>query len=240
MDEVSDVKSDLLPESPNVRFSETLTPGQLKKFFTLDQHDLNLVQKSGYNHTRLGIAIQVCTLKFLGTFLIDPIDVPEVVIHRLTSQLGLKNVKLKRYKQNDDSRLRDRKRICDHLGYREFEGAPVLGVIRTLLNRLTLISLTVRFGLRTSSLSFERCSQNCCNPKVVVLVTDNLNTHKTACLYEAFEPGEARRLAERLEWHYTPEHGSWLNAAEIELSAMQRGCLDRRLTRAALEAEVPV
>jgi transposase len=76
--------------------------------------------------------------------------------------------------------------------------------------------------------------------EVIVLVTDNLNTHKTSCLYEAFKPEEARRLAERFEWHYTPEHGSWLNAAEIELSAMQRGCLDRRLTRAELEAEVPV
>lgn len=138
MDEASDIKSDLLPESTNVQFNETLTPRQLKKFFTLDQHDLNLVQKSRYDHTRLGIAIQICTLKFLGTFLADPIDVPEIVIHRLTSQLGLKNVKLKRYKLNDDSRLRDRRRICDHLGYREFEGAPVLRVIRTLLNRLSL------------------------------------------------------------------------------------------------------
>jgi transposase len=47
--------------------------------------------------------------------------------------------------------------------------------------------------------------------EMIVLVTDNLNTHKTACLYEAFEPEEARRLVERFEWHYTPEHGSWLN-----------------------------
>ena len=76
--------------------------------------------------------------------------------------------------------------------------------------------------------------------EMIVLVTDNLNTHKTACLYEAFEPGEARRLVERFEWHYTPEHGSWLNMAEIELSAMQRGCLDCRLTRVELETEVPV
>jgi DDE superfamily endonuclease len=47
--------------------------------------------------------------------------------------------------------------------------------------------------------------------EMIVLVTDNLNTHKTACLYEVFKPEEARRLAERFEWHYTPEHGSWLN-----------------------------
>ena len=63
----------------------------------------------------------------------------------------------------------------------------------------------------------------------VVLVTDNLNTHCTGSLYEAFAPAEARRLAERVEWHYTPKHGSWLNMAEIELSALARQCLDRRI-----------
>src|ERR1700721_190274 len=62
----------------------------------------------------------------------------------------------------------------------------------------------------------------------VRLVMDNLNTHTTASLYEAFEPEEARRLARRLEIHYTPKHGSWLNVAEIELSALHSQCLDRR------------
>ena len=63
----------------------------------------------------------------------------------------------------------------------------------------------------------------------VVLVCDNLNTHTPGSLYEAFEPAEARRLAERLEIHYTPKHGSWLNIAEIELSVFTRQCLDRRI-----------
>lgn len=63
----------------------------------------------------------------------------------------------------------------------------------------------------------------------VRLVMDNLNTHNTASLYEAFDPKEARRLAERLEIHYTPKHGSWLNMAEIELSALKGQCLDRRI-----------
>ncbi len=63
----------------------------------------------------------------------------------------------------------------------------------------------------------------------IVLVLDNLNTHKLASLYEAFEPAEARRLAERLELHYTPKHGSWLNIAEIELGILSRQCLDRRI-----------
>ena len=63
----------------------------------------------------------------------------------------------------------------------------------------------------------------------VRLVLDNLNTHSTASLYEAFAPEEARRLAGRLEIHYTPKHGSWLNVAEIELSALNTQCLNRRI-----------
>jgi hypothetical protein len=63
----------------------------------------------------------------------------------------------------------------------------------------------------------------------ITLVMDNLNTHVISSLYEAFEPKEARRLAERLEIHYTPKHGSWLNVAEIELSVFTKQCLDRRI-----------
>jgi len=63
----------------------------------------------------------------------------------------------------------------------------------------------------------------------IVLVCDNLNTHSPVSLYDAFVPAEARRLAERFEWHYTPKHGSWLNIAEIELSVVARQCLDRRI-----------
>jgi hypothetical protein len=63
----------------------------------------------------------------------------------------------------------------------------------------------------------------------VLLVMDNLNTHTIGSLYEAYEPPRARALAQRLEIHYTPKHGSWLNIAEIELSALTRQCLDRRI-----------
>ncbi len=70
-----------------------------------------------------------------------------------------------------------------------------------------------------------------CYPEAerMVLVMDNLNTHTPGSLYETFPPEEARRLAEKLEIHYTPKHGSWLNMAEIELSVLARQCLDRRL-----------
>jgi transposase len=63
----------------------------------------------------------------------------------------------------------------------------------------------------------------------IVVVLDNLNTHTPAAFYLVFEPAEARRLVERFEFHYTPKHGSWLNMAEIELSALVRQCLDRRI-----------
>jgi hypothetical protein len=63
----------------------------------------------------------------------------------------------------------------------------------------------------------------------IVLVQDNLSTHKTASLYEAFPPDEARRLVERFEWHYTPKHGSWLDMAESELGVLATQCLDRRI-----------
>jgi transposase len=63
----------------------------------------------------------------------------------------------------------------------------------------------------------------------IVLVTDNLNTHRLSCLYERFAPEQARRIAQKIEWHYTPEHGSWLNMAECELSVLGRQCLSRRI-----------
>ena len=73
----------------------------------------------------------------------------------------------------------------------------------------------------------------------IILVMDNLNTHKPASLYEVFEPKEARRLLERLEIHYTPKHGSWLDMAETELGVLNNQCLDRRVpNKTTLRSEV--
>ena len=72
----------------------------------------------------------------------------------------------------------------------------------------------------------ELCDELYPEAEKIVLVMDNLNTHDTASLYEAFEPHEARRLAEKLEIHYTPKHGSWLNMAEIELSVLSQQCMN--------------
>ena len=65
--------------------------------------------------------------------------------------------------------------------------------------------------------------------KKIRLVQDNLNTHDGASLYEAFPPEEARRILDKIEWHYTPKHGSWLNMAEIELSVLERQALGQRI-----------
>jgi hypothetical protein len=64
---------------------------------------------------------------------------------------------------------------------------------------------------------------------VIAVVLDNLSTHSPAALYQTFPPAEARRLVERLEFHYTPKHGSWLNMAELEFAVLSRQCLHRRL-----------
>ncbi len=75
--------------------------------------------------------------------------------------------------------------------------------------------------------------------ETIVLVQDNLNTHTPASLYRAFPPAEARRIANRFEWHYTPKHGSWLNMAEAELSVLARQCLARRIPDiATLDAQL--
>jgi hypothetical protein len=75
----------------------------------------------------------------------------------------------------------------------------------------------------------EMLEERYADAEKVILVMDNLNTHNTASLYSAFPPEEARRLAERLEIHYTPKHGSWLDIAEIELSVLKRQCLAGRI-----------
>ena len=90
---------------------------------------------------------------------------------------------------------------------------------------------------RRTSVDWAHCTRELVevhypNAEKVVLVMDQLNTHTVASLYEAFPPAEAKRIAERLEIHYTPKHGSWLNMAEIEFSVLVRQCLGQRIADA--------
>src|SRR5215472_2561598 len=102
----------------------------------------------------------------------------------------------------------------------------------------------VRVSARRTRRDYAACVRELLDvyyPDVVKvrLVQDNLNTHDGASLYEAFTPAEARRLLDKIEWHYTPKHGSWLNMAESEISIMNSQCLDRRLDSvSAVAAEV--
>jgi hypothetical protein len=102
----------------------------------------------------------------------------------------------------------------------------------------------VRVSDRRTRLDFAHCVRQLVDvhypaAERIVLVMDQLNTHSPASLYEAFPPEEAKRLGDKLELHHTPKHGSWLNMAELELSALQRQCLDRRLAdRPTMEREV--
>lgn len=102
----------------------------------------------------------------------------------------------------------------------------------------------VRLSARRTRIDWAHCIRELIDAhdpdaERIVLVLDQLNTHTPASLYEAFPPAEAKRLADKLEIHYTPKHGSWLNMAEIELSILARQCLNRRLgDRATMEREV--
>jgi hypothetical protein len=102
----------------------------------------------------------------------------------------------------------------------------------------------VRISQQRTRLDWAHCIQELVDvhypdAERIVLVMDQLNTHSPASLYEAFPPAEAKRLANTLEIHHTPKHGSWLNMAEMELSILQRQCLDRRLgDRDTVEQEV--
>lgn len=86
-----------------------------------------------------------------------------------------------------------------------------------------------RTGLDYAAVIRYLCDEKYPEAEKIVLVQDNLNTHGVWSLYQAFEPQEAQRLAQRIEWHYTPRHGSWLNMAEIELSVLARQCLSERM-----------
>ena len=107
----------------------------------------------------------------------------------------------------------------------------IVPYLKTLLAKCFFLKL--RLGSRTAidyaHLLKELSDVHFPRARTIVLVQDNLNTHVPSSLYEAFPPDDARRIAERFEWHYTPKHGSWLNMAEAELSVLARQCLARRI-----------
>lgn len=101
------------------------------------------------------------------------------------------------------------------------------------------IEVTARRTKRDYAKQMQALVERYPDAKKIRVVHDNLNTHKPASLYETFAPQEARRILDKLEFHYTPKHASWLNMAEIEINVLTQQCLDRRIpARDLLEAEV--
>ena len=113
--------------------------------------------------------------------------------------------------------------------YRRNGTANVFMVFEPLVGRRMVTVTSQRTKTDWAELMRELVDVHYPNAKKVVLVCDNLNTHAKASLYDAFDPKEAKRVADKLEIHYTPKHGSWLNVAECELSHLSRQCLDRRI-----------
>jgi Domain of unknown function (DUF4158) len=129
-------------ETPNENLSPFQTYGQyhgnpshaqLETYFEITGQDRKLIASCRSNITRLGMAVQICTLRFLDTFLEDLSTVPEIVVRHLEQQLDFQNTNFEPYCTSKDARLEHQKLIVKHYGYREFDGAPFLRVTRMLL-----------------------------------------------------------------------------------------------------------
>lgn len=129
---------------------------QLAKYFYLDDNDLQLIKKRRGNHNRLGLALQLCTVRFLGTFLTDPMDVPEVVVNYLSSQLVINNTRCLEQYQNSETKWEHTALIKQRYGYREFHSQPEhWKLVRWLYQRSTLRaeSPSILFDLTTARLA---------------------------------------------------------------------------------------
>jgi len=144
------------------RFTGDPTPEQLGEAFYLREGDLEVISTLRHAHTRLGYAVQLCTLRFLGTFLIDPTDVPSVVVRTLCDQLGIRDPSvLVRYLEREPTRFTHQRQIRNRLGYKEFVGAEVLNLLRWLVSSAQLEET------RPSEL-FDRCTRRLVTRKVVL------------------------------------------------------------------------
>jgi hypothetical protein len=121
--------------------------------------------------------------------------------------------------------------------YRRNGTANVFMVFEPLAGRRTVTVTPQRTKTDWAELMRELVDVHYPDAEKIVVVCDNLNTHAKASLYDTFDPKQAKRVADRLEIHYTPKHGSWLNVAECELSHLSRQCLDRRMPDMATLAQ---
>ena len=183
------------------QYNTNPTPEQLLEHFHLNAEDLNLINTCRYTHTKLGMAVQLCTLRFLGTFLPDPTNVPAVVVANLEAQLGVENINFKRYRSFEDVRLEHRKRIRDHLGYRDFGEAESDQVFELLLTKLLLAEENT--GVLFDFITNELVEQNIILPgattlqKLITKAREQANTRLYRQVVEKLSKTQVEKL-ERL------------------------------------------
>jgi len=119
------------------------------------------------------------------------------------------------------------KRVDDE--YKRCGTANIFAAVEPLTGRSLVEATDHRTAIDMAHFLRRLSDEAYARAAIIVLVMDNLNTHDLSCLYQAFEPAEARRLVERFEVHHTPKHGSWLDVAEIFLSILAKQCLDQRI-----------
>lgn len=143
-------------------YNDDPVPDALGKHFYLEPNDLKLINKTREPHNRLGLAVQLCTLRYLGTFLTDPTDVPRVVVQTVAHQLGMTDTRtFRRYLERRSTRFEHAKLVRDHLGYTEFSGAEALRLMRWLYAKLLI-------GDERPIVLFDLCTRQLEQRKVVL------------------------------------------------------------------------
>ena len=136
------------------RYAGDPTPEQLSNFFFLSEAELALIAERRRDHNQLGFAVQLCTLRFLGSFLPNPVQVPSIVVRHVADQLHLPARVIARYALREETRYQHRRIIVAALGYCDFDGGQAVRLIRWLYAQLALSALrpSVLFDLATAQL----------------------------------------------------------------------------------------
>jgi Domain of unknown function (DUF4158) len=193
------------------------TAGQLQAYFTLEPRDRKLIRSCRTNSTRLGMAVQLCTLRFLGTFLEDLRLVPESVLLHLQEELGLRNVNFERYANSDDARLDHRQPIVEHLGFREFTGAPFLRAARMLYAKLSVSNEPT--GSLLDAITLELENHNVVLPNItrISLLIDGVRKRVNQRLYRQLAARHSARQAARLKKLFIPTREPGVYKTGLEL-----------------------
>lgn len=194
-----EVTENLAPYSKYGQYQSIPSKEQLELYFKLNTNDLKLIATCRTPSTRLGMALQLCTMRFLSTFQDDPTAVPLIVVQTLEAQLNLRNVDLERYRVSDDSRLDHQKLILEHLGCREFEGAPFIRVTRVLFARLTVSNEPT--SVLVDAITRELDGRNVVLPSItrILLLIGRTRKAVNRRLYKQISVRLSERQTQRLE-----------------------------------------